>query len=335
MNAARLAVDEANEKGLLVGGIPVSAELVIVEAPPQPEAALRAARQLINQDRVGAIIGPSISAIANPVAEAADGSGVPMVTPGASHPDVTLGRPGVFRVVAVDRVQGRAMARFARDDLAGARAAVLFDRAVPYSRDMSVVFREEFEAHGGSVAAFESYVTGETDFSRQLDAIRAARADVVYLPSYPADLRLQLMQMRARQIDAIALGPGSWSLAPFDQDAELFEGSYHSSNWNHDVDGARSQDFVRTYRARFGDLPITIAALTYDAVEILIAAVLRADSIESEPLREAIAATQNYDGVTGRLSFDAEGDPVKAIAIVKIRAGAPLFRRWMGPTQHP
>jgi branched-chain amino acid transport system substrate-binding protein len=157
----------------------------------------------------------------------------------------------------------------------------------------------------------------------------------VYLPSYPADLRLQLMQMRARRIDAVALGPGSWSLAPFDQDAELFEGSYHSSNWNHDVDGARSQDFVRTYRARFGYLPIAIAALTYDAIEILIAAVLRADSIESGPLREAIAATRNHEGVTGRLSFDAEGDPVKATAIVQIHGGVPLFRRWMRPTQHP
>lgn len=338
VNAAQLAVDHANERGLDIDGVALTAELVIVEAPPQPEVALRAARQLINGDQVSAIIGPNLSAIAIPVAGAADGSGVPMVSPGASHPDVTRGRPSVFRVAAVDRVQGRAMARFAREELDATRAAVLFDRAADYNRDMAEAFREAFEVHGGRLTQFESYVTGETDFAAQLEAIRLARADVVYLPNYPADIRSQLRQMQAMGIEAVALGPGSWSLASFDQDAELFEGHFHSSNWNHDVDGERSQAFVRAYRASYGDLPITVAALTYDAIGILIAAALRADSADSGPLREAIAETRDYEGVTGQLSFDDQGDPIKATAIVQIRDGTPRFRLWIGPeatTHHP
>ena len=149
VRAAELAVQQANDGGgIVVDGRPHRVTLVTEVLPAVPEESARGVQTLMNHGNVDAIVGPSLSEIAVTAATYANQSGVPMVSPGASHPDVTADKPFVFRVVSVDPVQGRAMGKFAREDLRAARAAVLFDVTQGYNRDIAAVFRKEFEAQG-------------------------------------------------------------------------------------------------------------------------------------------------------------------------------------------
>jgi branched-chain amino acid transport system substrate-binding protein len=332
MRAAELAVHGINEGGgITLAGGTARVELVTSDLPDVPEEAAAAVQRLVNQGNVVAIVGPSLSDLARPAAAYADQSHVPMITPGASHPDVTADRSYVFRVVAVDEVHGGAMGRFAREGLHAQRAAVLFDVTQAYSRSIAGEFREEFERRHGVVVAFEAYAEGRQDFGSQLTTILLARPDVVYLPNYPGDVRRQVVQARTLGVTATLLGPGSWSMLAPSGYGEAFEGSYFTSVWHHEVDTPASRTFVALYRDRFHADPPTLAAVTYDAFGLLFQALSQATSLSGPDVRDALARVQGYEGVTGSISYVNGGNPVKATAIVQIRDGQAHFYRWIEP----
>ena len=335
LNAAQLALDEVNQLGgLLSQGRRHRVELVAETSFTTPEEATEAARRLIHEHGVAALIGPSVSRDALRVGAMAEAARIPMISPGASHPAITAERSFVFRVTFSDQFQGEVMARLAIEDLEAPSAAVLFDVADTYSRGVAEVFRVAFESAGGRIVAFESFTTGEWDWSRQWQKIRVSRPAVVLLPNYNAVVTAQAPQARQLGVEAVMLGCDAWNP---DELALIsaFEGSYSSQHWHPSVAGesSRARDFLDAYRAAFGEDPNDMGALTYDAFAILFDAARR-EGIDPAALRRGLARTTDFAGVTGQLTYDeTDGDPTKAAVILKLEGGRASLHRRILPSQ--
>ncbi len=329
-DAALLAASQVNGAGgLRVGTGRRLVELVFEDSEDRPEAAVNAARKLINQQQVVALVGPVLSRNAVAVATVAESLQIPMISPTATHPAVTAGKRFVFRVAFVDDVQGRALARFAHEELAAGKAAVLYDVANVYNRRIAEIFRQVFEQIGGRVVAFESYTSGDVDFEPQLIHIRAAEPDVLLLPNYADEVGLQVEQARRLGLGIPVLGGDAWAAARFAV-PEDFAGSFFTDHWHVGVTNDPTPAFVEAYRSLYQAIPTSGAALTYDALGILFRAI-ETKGTGGEALRQGLASTERYQGVTGSISFPDGGDPAKSVVIVEINDGEARFHRQVRP----
>ena len=324
LQAAQLAVETVNAAGgIEVGGRSFRVVMRVADTGDTPEGATRASLELINREKVVAIVGSSYSRNAIPSGAVAEKAGIPMICPGSTHPQTTAGRRYLFRVSLIDPFQGSAMARFARQRLDLTTAAVLFDVAETYSRDIAAVFRRDFEAAGGRVVAFESFTTGERDFTQPLERIRAAEPEILFLPNFSSEVLLQSQQARRLGIDAVLLGSDGWPTRSLRANPQL-DGAFFSLSWHRDLAAANpeTQDFIARYRKAYGVEPEESAAMTYDAFGLLFAAITAAAETDPEPIRSALARLEGYAGVTGPITFRGTGgDPRRNAVIVQIRDG--------------
>jgi len=315
---AQLAVREAGDTVTIDGRVH---RIVLVERgfDDRADAAAGAARALINQENVVALIGPQFSRHAIPAAVVAEEAGVPMISPMSSNPATTTGRRYVFRLAFLDDVQGPILARFARDSLGARTAAVLYDISGAYSSDLAAVFRRAFEARSGRVVAFEAFTADQAAEARtQLARIAAARPDVIFLPAFPDALARHVPMLQRLGNHATLLGSDSWdppSLPPLLAGQRAFV----TSQWRPDLPVEEARRFRTAYRAAFGTDPRATAAMTYDATRILLAAMRRAGTSGGPALRNAIAATDGYSGATGVVSFRGRTDPGRQVAISEVR----------------
>ncbi len=324
VDAARMAVSELNDAGGIdVGGHPHLVKLLLEDTGNTPEGATRASLQLINRERVVAIVGSSFSRNAIPSGEVAERAGIPMICPGSTHPRTTTGRRYVFRVSFIDSYQGRVMARFARNDLGLETVAMLSDVADTYSRDIAAVFGKTFEAIGGRVVASESFTSGDRDFTRQLERIRDAGPEALFLPNFSTEVILQGRQARGTGIDAVLLGSDGW-LVPGLADHRQLQGAFFILSWHREVGrvSVETRDFIDRYQRAFGYEPDEVAAMTYDAFGLLFAAIAGAPRVEPESIREALSQTEDYPGVTGPITYRGRGgDPRRSGFIVRLEEG--------------
>ncbi|NJL34001.1 MAG: ABC transporter substrate-binding protein [Chloroflexaceae bacterium] len=203
IEAATLAIDALNaEGGLAIGNERWRIEIVTADTEDNAEVAVQAARRLINQEQVVALIGPQASRNAIPVARVAEQAQIPMISPWSTNPETTAGKYYVFRAGFIDPFQGAVIARFAIEELGMQKAATLYDVASAYNKGLAEVFIEQFERLGGDVVAAETYTTGTTDFSSHAKVLRESGADVIFLPNYGNEVPLQVRQLRAAGITA-------------------------------------------------------------------------------------------------------------------------------------
>ncbi|NJN66125.1 MAG: ABC transporter substrate-binding protein [Chloroflexaceae bacterium] len=265
------------------------------------------------------------------MAAVAESEGIPLISPSSTNPATTQGKRYVFRVAFVDSFQGQAIARFVSHDLEARRAAVLYDVASAYNRDLAEFFQQQFEADGGQVVAFESYTTDEQDWSRQLAVIQECAPEVLFLPNYTTEVLSQVRQARQMAITATLVGGDAWSsFAPVEW-REL-DGAYYSTHWSPDITSEPAQAFIEAYRRTYGYVPTSQnAALTYDAFGLLFQAIQTAGKTDPESIRYGLSRTTRYAGVTGSMAYHGTGDPSRSIVILKIRAGEPVFYKQMDP----
>lgn len=332
VRGADLAEGEINEEGgVVVRGRHHRLRVIVRTYDPRPEAASTAARGLLNQDSVHALVGPQLSAHAIPVAVIAESARVPMISPMSTSPLTTRNKRFVFRLAAVDEAQAEGMARFALDSLKLERAAVLFDEADAYSRDLSKRFQRAFQEGGGRVVAAETYTTDRTDdFSEQLARIAATEPDALYLPNPAREDTLQLRQARELGIDAQILGTDTWDLRAFSEHP-LAQGVIATHQWHFDLPHPEVGAFLDRFREEYGTEPRTTAAMTYDAIRILALAAERAGSLGPMPLRDAIASIDDYRGATGLVSFQGTQDPDRSITLSTIRDGEIVVLKSIDP----
>lgn len=332
LNGIRLAVEQVNAAGgLEIAGQKHPITLLTEDDANNPERAVAHALKLINQDDVVAIVGVPFSSSAIPVADVAETARIPFISSSSTNPRTTAGKRYAFRIAFIDPFQGRMMATFAHEDLGVTRAAVLFDVASDYNRGVAEVFRSAFEELGGTVVAFESYTSDQNqDFTPQLTRIQESGAEVLLLPNFPNDVRLQVTQGRELGLEMVLLGTDGWSPAEFAPDP-LFEGSYLSQMWSPEVETTKTPAFVEAYRAMYQEDPNENAAISYDMMQILFETMQRQGSAEPEAIREGLALPRRYEGVAGVMEFDGSGDPARSGVIVKLEGGKAIFHEVVEP----
>jgi branched-chain amino acid transport system substrate-binding protein len=245
-----------------------------------------------------------------------------MVSPSSTNVDVTKKGDYIFRVCFTDAAQGRALAAFARKNLRAETAAMLVDARSDYSVGLAEAFRHDFTAAGGRIAAELKYSEGDSDFSAQLTAIEPLRPDVLFLPGYYTDVGLIARQARALGVSATLLGADGWDSPKLVEiGGAAMEGAYLSNHYSVDEPSPAVRDFVASYRRAYGSEPDSIAALSYDAARLIADAIQRAGSTEGKRVRDALAETAGFRGVTGTITFDPERNPVKPAVILKIEKG--------------
>jgi branched-chain amino acid transport system substrate-binding protein len=326
-NAVLLAQEEINAKGgIKVGGSMQKVTFIVEDDENKPEAAATVFQKLISQDKVVAIIGSQSSKCSNAGAPIAEAAGIPQISPWSTNPNVTAGKHFVFRACFIDPFQGKAVAGFARGKMKAATAAVLYDVASDYNKGIAEVFRDEFTKSGGKIVNFETYNTNDKDFSAQLSKIKGATPDVLFLPNYFNDVPLQIQQARKLGMTCKVIGSDGWDNQELiKMGGKDMEGTYFTNHYSPDVDRPASKAFIAKYTKKYNTQVDAAAALTYDSVYLLVQAIEKAGKADPKAIRDAIASTKNFDGVTGAITFNGSGDPVKGAVIIRIENGKFVF----------
>lgn len=327
-NAAQLAVNEQNSAGgISIGGKPYQIELVVEDNASKAEQSVAAVNKLITQDNVLAIVGPNASLGAIPAAEIAEYNKTLLITPWSTNPkttlDTTTGKPKdyVFRACYTDPFEGRVLARFVLDKLKAKKVAVLYDVASEAPKSQADLFRLTFEELGGKTVAFETYTTGDRDFSAQLTKIKSANPDVIFLPAYYNDVGLIAQQAHRAGITQPLVGSDAWSSPELIKLSNgTVEGDYFANHYASDIATPTAKKFIDAYTKQYGNIPDDVAALTYDSMGLLFEAIKKSPSLDRKVVRDSLATLANYPGVTGNIQFTAgSGDPVKSAVIMQIK----------------
>lgn len=329
-NSAELAAKEINDSGgITIAGKNYTIELFIQDSAAKPDQSAAAAQKLITQNNVIAIIGPNASSNAIPASEIAETSKTVLITPWSTNPKTTqdsrTGEPKnyVFRACFTDVFEGHILGKFAAGNLGVKRAAILFDVASEVLKSQSELFKNSFEKSGGTVAAYETYTTGDKDFSAQLTKIKNAAPQIVFLPSYYTDVPLQVQQAHRLGINVPFLGSDAWSTEELiKMCGSDCEGFYFCNHYSPDTKNPATRRFIETYTAKYGKTPDDVAALTYDAFGLLRQAIVNSGTLDRQAVRDSLAKIKEYKGVTGEMRFlPGSRDPIKGGVIMQIKNG--------------
>jgi branched-chain amino acid transport system substrate-binding protein len=326
--AAMLWLEDIEKAGgLEVGGKKYDVELVIEDNEAKAESAVKANMKMISQDDVLAIVGPQSSKQAIPAGEVANKYKTVMISPWSTNPSTTLDRPYVFRGCFLDPFQGPVVANFITDEFGFTKAAVLYDVASDYPKGLAEVFKEAWEKKNGagSVVAYESFTTKDTDFSSQLTKIVKSGAQVLFTPQYYNEVPLIVRQAKDLGWKGPIVGSDSWGSAEtVELCGDACYGLYFSSHYAAAGAKGATKVFIDRYTAKYGYVPDDVAALTWDALLLTQQAIQDAGKITGKiekdrmAVKDALANIKNFAGITGNMTFTPEGDPIKCAVIVKI-----------------
>ena len=326
-----LAIEELNAAGGVLGK---KLELITEDNQTKPGESATAVKKLISRDKVVALIGEVASGRSLEAAPIAQAAKIPMIAPAATNPKVTQTGNYIFRVCFIDPFQGTVMAKFAQTDLKAKKVAVLSSVSNAYSVGLAKFFKETFTANGGIIVSEKNFSEGDKDFRAQLTAVKAAGADAVFVPSYYTEAALIARQARDLGINVPFFGGDGWVADQLlEIGGEALNGCYYSTHFSPENQDPVVQAFVKKFKARWGanENPDAFAALGYDAAYVLVDAIKRAGSTDGPKLRDALAATKNFTGVTGVTNIDANRDASKPAAIIAIKKGKLEFLKTVAP----
>lgn len=352
-NGALMAFREANAAGG-VGGLTINA--TSEDDQGKPEEAATAVNKLISQNRVIAVIGEVASSNSLAGAPICQNSGVPMISPSSTNEKVTTIGDYIFRVCFIDPFQGAVAAKFALQSLKLNHVAILRDVRSDYSIGLSDVFQKTIESVGGKICANVSYQQGDQDFRAPLTAIVASNPQAIYVPGYYTDVGLIARQARELGVTVPLLGGDGWDSPKLVEiGGKALEGCYFSNHYAADDQSPVVQNFITKYKAKYGETPDALAALGYDAAGLLVQSLRtlqtsqpavfeglhsslgldaksRAKRAAAEKaLRDLIAQTKDYPGVTGSISIDDQRNAVKSAVVLTIKDGKFAFVERVAP----
>jgi branched-chain amino acid transport system substrate-binding protein len=333
-NGIKLAVNEVNAAGgLNVAGKRMKVRVVSDDTEGKPEKAGTVVTKLITKDGAVAILGEVASSVSLQGAPVCQQYGVPMITPSSTNPAVTQKGNMIFRVCFLDPFQGLAGAKFMVDELKMKKAALLFDQSSAYSVGLKDEFAKALKSMGGEIVSEQAYTKGAADFNAQLTLIKGSEPDVVYIPGYYSDIATISLQARKLGMTQPLLGGDGWDSEELGKNAgEAIEGCFYTNHYAVDNPSPEITRFVAEYqRAYGGATPDGLAALGYDAARVLFAAIERAGSTDGAKLRDAIAETTGFAGVTGKITLNADRDAVKPAVVVERKDDKWVFRAQINP----
>ncbi|HEX7154810.1 MAG TPA: ABC transporter substrate-binding protein [Thermoanaerobaculia bacterium] len=319
-NAIMVAIDEINSAGGVNGR---KLKVLVEDTQSKTEEAPNAVTKLITQNNAVAILGEVASSSSIAAAPICQANKVPMITPSSTNPAVTEKGDYIFRVCYIDSYQGQSMANYLTNKLNIKTAAVLIDVKSDYSTGLARFFEEQFTKNGGRIVASASYAKGDSDFRSQLTTVRAAKPEVIFVPGYYTDIGQIAIQARDLGITAPFVGGDGWeSPKLLEIGGKALEGAFYSTHYFPEDPNPLIQKFVAEYRRRHNRTPDGLSALAYDATRVLADAIKRAGSTDGPKLRDAIAATKGFPGVTGTITLGPDRNPQgKDLVIVEVRNG--------------
>ncbi len=313
--------------GLDVGGKKYKVQIVVEDNESKAESAVKANTKMITEDGVLAIVGPQASSQAVPAGDVANNYQTPMISPWSTNPNTTKDRPYVFRGCFLDPFQGPVVANFIKEKFNYTKAGVLFDVASDYPKGLAEFFKKAWEETNGagSVVAYESFTTKDTDFSSQLTKIINSGAEFFFTPQYYNEVALIVKQAHELGWDKPIIGSDSWGSA---ETVELCGkdcyGLFFSTHYAAAGATGATKAFIDRYNSEFGYIPDDVAALTWDSLRLVQQAIQNAGTIsgdikkDRQAVRDALAKIKDFKGITGDMTFTEEGDPIKCAVIVRI-----------------
>ena len=324
-----LALKQINDAGGLNGK---KLRVIVLDDQGKSEEAATAVTKLISQDKVTAILGEVASSRSLAMAPIAQQYKVPMVSPSSTNPEVTKKGDYIFRVCFIDPFQGSVMAKFAYNTLKVKRAAILRDVKNDYSMGLAQFFTETFKKLGGEIVAESSYSGSDMDFKSQLTAIKGKNPEAIFVPGYYNDVGLIARQARELGIKVPLLGGDGWDSSKLKEiGGSALDGSFFSNHYTPDDQSPRVQKFIAEYKAIYNVVPDGLAAMGYDSAIVLFDALKRAKSLGGSDIRDALASTKNFPGVTGNITIDADRNAVKSAVIIEVKNGGFVFKETINP----
>jgi branched-chain amino acid transport system substrate-binding protein len=327
----KLAIKELNEKGGINGK---KFKLDTQDDRSLAEEAKTVVTGFAANPKIVAVIGEVASKRSIIAAPVLQNAGIPMVSPSSTNPNVTEQGDYIFRVCFIDPFQGYVMAKFAYETLGAKKVAILRNQSEDYSVGLASEFKANFEKMGGTIIADVSYKAEDPDFRSQLGQVK--EADAIFVPGYYGEVGTIARQAREMGIKAPLMGGDGWDSEKLIQGAggpgKALEGSYFSNHYSKDDTSSRVQNFVKAFEKEYdGKKPSGLAALGYDAMMIIADAIKRAGSTERAKVKEALAQTKNFPGVTGDITIDDKRNATKPAVVLEIKGAEFAYKTTITP----
>lgn len=318
-NGAQVFLDKVNENGGIDGKQVV---LKFEDDEADPTKSINAYDKLVNQDGVKLLLGPVTSGAANAVGPNATADGVPMITPSGTETNLTTtGGEYVFRTCYIDATQGEVISKYASENLGAKTMVILYNKDSDYSIGIAEAAKAQFESNGGTVVEYISYNDGDKDFSAQLTNIKSSNPDVLVLPDYYSVVPVIADQARKIGITSQLMGGDGWDspeLVKIGGDA--VEGAVFVNHYSPDDSDPEVQEFVNSYKEKYGETPDAFAALSYSTLQLFEEAITKAGSTDGEAVKDALKNI-DVDTISGNIRFDENRNPQKSVSIIKIENG--------------
>ena len=328
-NGIELAVKEVNEKGGVLGR---KIRVIVYDDQGKPEEAVTSVTKLVTQDEVHVVLGEVASSRSLAAAPICQNNKVPMVTPSSTNPRVTQTGDYIFRVCFIDPFQATVMAEFAAKHLKVTRVAIFRDKSSDYSMGLSDFFTKEFTQRGGTIVADESYNSDDKDFRAQLTSIKGNDPQAIFLPGYYTQVGLVARQAKEMHLDVPLLGGDGWESSKlFEIGGAALDGSYYSNHLSMDDPRKELQEFIARYKGAYGEAPDSMAVLGYDAGLLVADAIRRAGKVDRTAIRDALAATRAFQGISGSITIDANRNASKPAVVLKIKDGKATYVTTIAP----
>jgi branched-chain amino acid transport system substrate-binding protein len=323
------AIEEINASGGILGR---QLELITEDDQSKSGEAATAVKKLISRDKVIAVIGEVASSRSLEAAPICQNARIPMISPSSTAPEVTAKGDYIFRVCFIDPFQGTVMAKFAQDTLKLRKVALMTSVSSAYSVGLARYFKERFAAGGGTVALEQRYSEGDKDFRAQLTAIKAANVDGIFVPGYYSEAALICRQARDLGITVPLFGGDGWESPELVEiGGRAVEGAHFVTHYSPENQDPAVVAFNQRFQKRWGNVSDTLTGLGYDAVMMLADALKRAGTTEGAKLRDAIASTKNFKGVTGLITLDEQRNPTKSAVVLAVKDGKFQFVQSIAP----
>ncbi|MFC5448194.1 ABC transporter substrate-binding protein [Paenibacillus aestuarii] len=331
-----LGAEEINKNGGINGK-----KIEIIKADNKSDAAeaTNAAIKLTSQDKVAAIIGAATSGDTVAQVQIATDNKTVLLTPSGTSPNVTVGTSGkvndfIFRTCFIDPFQGNVAANFAAKNLNVKKAAIFADSASDYAKGLAASFKDTFTKNGGSVVAQESYVAKDTDFRATLTRIKAANPEFVFIPGYYEEVGLIIKQAREMGITVPFMGGDGWDSPKLVElaGAAALNNTFITNHYSSEDPDKTIQNFVSAFKAKYENKsPDAFNALGYDSIYLIADGIKRAGSTDGAKIKDAMAQTKDLSLVSGKITFDAQHNPIKTATVLKYKDGKQQFETKVNP----
>lgn len=316
-----LAIKEANIAGgvAVAGGPKQTLKLISMDDQGKAEEVQSVVNNLITKEKVHVVIGEVASTLSLAAAPICQKAGIPMISPSSTNPRVTEVGDFIFRVCFIDPFQGLVMAKFAKNTLQATTAGLFVDNGSDYAKGLAQYFANTFKQMGGEIVSEQYYGNKDMDFKSQLTEYKNKNPDVLFVPGYYTQVGQIAQQARDLGLSAIFLGGDGWDSTKLTEiGGEAIHGAYYSNHYHAKEDRAEVKQFVEAYQKEYGVVPTGLAALGYDAARLALDAMTRAKSINGADLRDAIAASKDFPGVTGKITINKERNADKSAIVLQV-----------------